>query len=147
MKREGLIKFLHSKGLTKFKQLGVFDNKGVFHPIVGLFDEYLSTLPDEKEEIICSAIWFNDEIKRPHQPKNIDTGLVVCGRRHHNCFITVDALNKSIINTCREINNKAIQGFLTNRDRFVDRKEAGQIAFKANQITKETDCLMSEELY
>ena len=40
-----------------------------------------------------------------------------------------------------------IQGFLTSDDRFVNRKEAGQIAFDAGQITKLTECLFSEDLY
>jgi hypothetical protein len=43
--------------------------------------------------------------------------------------------------------NTEEQGFLTNTDRFVDRKEAGQIAFDAGQIKEETKRLFSEDLY
>jgi hypothetical protein len=46
-----------------------------------------------------------------------------------------------------EKNKKAIQGFLTSDDRFVDRKEAGEIAFKAGQTECLRDCLFSENLY
>lgn len=42
---------------------------------------------------------------------------------------------------------EAIEGFLTSKDRFVDRKEGGEIAFAANQIPEPTDCLFSEDLY
>ena len=40
-----------------------------------------------------------------------------------------------------------VQGFLTSDDRFVDRKEGGQIAFDAGQTAKLTECLFSEDLY
>jgi len=102
-----------------------------------------------EEYILCSAIWFNDNKNHEHQPKNVSNGFIVCGRRHHNCFITAFILNdeKKIISKMNKANRKIIQGFLTNLDRFVDRKEAGKIAFKANQISKTTDCLMSEDLY
>ena len=97
--------------------------------------------------IICAAIHFDDGVQREHQPKNIKSGLVVCGRRHHNCYLTVDALNHKFSDKCHEGNKKAIQGFLTSEDVFMDRKEAGRFAFQAEQIDRETDCLFSEDLY
>ena len=102
-----------------------------------------------KEYILCSAIWFNDNINHEHQPINIPKGFVICGRRHHNCFITAFILNgeKNLTSKIRKAKGKIIQGYLTNLDIFVDRKEAGNVAFKARQIQKETDCLMSEDLY
>jgi hypothetical protein len=39
------------------------------------------------------------------------------------------------------------QGFLTNTNRFVDRKEAGQIAFAAGQTEELKTTLYSEDLY
>ena len=70
------------------------------------------------EYILCSAIWFNDGKKHIHQPKNIDRGYVISGRRHHNCFASIVAIKGENWgrNTIREI-----QGFITNTDRFVDR--------------------------
>ena len=98
--------------------------------------------------IICAAIWFKDGNKYSHQPKNVDSGLVVCGRRHHNCFLTAFELNGGKnIKGLNELNSTAIQGFLTSDDRFVDRKEGGEIAFKAKQTEKLEDCLFSEDLY
>lgn len=39
------------------------------------------------------------------------------------------------------------QGFLTSRGRFVDRKEAAQIAVAAGQVDAGITTLMSEHLY
>lgn len=96
--------------------------------------------------IICAAIWFNDGKVYSHQPKNIIEGIVVCGRRHHNCFLTAYELNGK--EKLKHVSDYGIiQGFVTSDDRFVDRKFAGEIAFKAGQINELTDCLFSEDLY
>jgi hypothetical protein len=39
------------------------------------------------------------------------------------------------------------QGFLTSKNRFVDRKEAANIAIAANQCEKTVTMLFSEDLY
>lgn len=92
--------------------------------------------------IICSAIHFVDTEKYSHQPKNIETGVVVAGRRHHNVFANMSALGID-----RHKFDLIIQGFLTSDDRFVGRKEGGRIAYEAKQIAKPTDRLFSEDLY
>jgi hypothetical protein len=103
-----------------------------------------------KEYIICSAIHFNTKIKYVHQPRNIEEGLVICGRRYHNCFMTAFALNPEFKNTCE---SKITQGFLTNLDRFVDRYEGYEIAINAGQTKVKTTTmnskprLFSEDLY
>lgn len=98
--------------------------------------------------ILCAAIWLKDGNKYSHQPRNVDSGLVVCGRRHHNCFLTAFELNGGKkIEGLTEVNGIAVQGFLTSDDRFVDRKEGGKIAFNAGQTSKLTECLFSEDLY
>lgn len=100
------------------------------------------------EKIICAAIWYNDGIERPLLPRNIKTGIVASGWRHGNCNIILKAIfpNRDYI-----INNKSgkttIQGFLTSKGNFVDRVEAGRIAFEACQILKPNDYLFSENLY
>lgn len=113
----------------------------------------------EKEYIICSAIWFNDGKKHDDQPKNIETGLVVTGRRHHNCYATLTAIAASIglderIRLLMDKADRDKQGFITNTDRYVDRKEAYIIAKASNQIKfgagltdKENQILISENLY
>lgn len=40
-----------------------------------------------------------------------------------------------------------VHGFLMSNGKFVNREEAGDIAFKAHQIKKITKCLMSEDLW
>lgn len=99
--------------------------------------------------IICAAVWYDDGKEHVHQPKNIKSGFVVCGRRHHNCFITSFILNgeQSVQTKVKDEDWVIKQGFITSDDRFVDRKEAGQIAFDAGQIKKMTKRLFSEDLY
>jgi hypothetical protein len=100
-----------------------------------------------KEYIICSAIYFNDGEKHVHQPRNIETGFVVCGRRHHNCFATFVALGVSKPEKIERLDE--VQGFLTNTDRFVDRIEGREIAIKSGQVKEEEigKKLFSEDLY
>jgi hypothetical protein len=42
---------------------------------------------------------------------------------------------------------KEIQGFLTSKNRFVDREEGGRIAFNAGQTDKLKQTLYSEDIY
>jgi hypothetical protein len=93
--------------------------------------------------ITCSAIWFNDGKEYVHQPFNIDIGFVVCGHRHHNCFMTVSILNND--EKLKALNE--VQGFMTSENNFVDRKEGAQIAFKAGQTSELKKTLFSEDLY
>lgn len=95
----------------------------------------------DNEYILCAAIHWNDGIKRIHQPVNIETGIVFCGRRHHNILNSIYQLID------RQMTGKETQGFITNLDRFVDREEAGLIAFRAKQTTVTTKTLYSEDLY
>ena len=106
------------------------------------------------EFIICAAIWFNDGNKYNHQPKNIESGFVVLGRRHHNCFSSVQSIGKAlgcdktlVLKKGIELEEREKQGFITNKDRFVDRIEAAQIAYEAKQIDKTLKKLYSEDLY
>lgn len=96
------------------------------------------------ERILSAAIWYKQGGKFKHQPKNIEEGYVMCGRRHHN----VIALNMALTGqpTRRET---SVQGFITSLDRFVDRVEGNSIAIAANQVTGNTegDELISEDLY
>ena len=99
-----------------------------------------------KEYILCAAIYYKIDKVIAHQPKNIDKGIVICGRRHHNCIpISMYLQIKK--------GTQHIQGFLTNTDRFVDRTEAAKIAIAAGQtkntklIKDKEPCLISEDLY
>ncbi len=100
----------------------------------------------QDEYIICSAVWFDDGIDHEDQTIKGETGFVVCGRRHHNCFHTACILDDERKYKAHE---KA-QGFVTNKDRFVDRIEGAKIAFEAKQIEQPTNHrlgLFSEDLW
>lgn len=96
------------------------------------------------EYILCAAIHYQDGEKYVHQPKNIESGIVVAGRRHHNCFTTMAQF-------ITDRTKKKVQGFITSTDRFVDRAEAYTIAKAAGQIlmneNRNTQILISEDLY
>ena len=100
--------------------------------------------------IICSAIWFDDKTKHVHQPKNIETGFVICGRRHHNCFTSFKVITE-LFGIKDNMAGKSLekeQGFLTDDDLFVNRKDAYKIALKANQcVKKNNEILFSEDIY
>lgn len=95
-----------------------------------------------KEYILCAAIWYQDEELYVHQPINIESGFVVCGRRHNNIINTLG--QKFFFRTSV---HKNVQGFITNLNRFVDRKEAAIIAYESGQIRSEKKELFSEDLY
>lgn len=101
-------------------------------------------MENNREYILCAAIWYKDGKKYPFQPKNIYTGYVMCGRRHHNII----SLNFSLTNQ-KTLSQTSVQGFITNLDRFVDRLEANNIAIAANQVIGNElgDELISEDLY
>ena len=99
------------------------------------------------EYILCAAIHYDDGLTYVHQPVNIKTGFVVAGRRHHNCFATI----KIVSGDNGDLKSKnASQGFITNQDRYLDRKEAFIVAEAAGQLllkNKEPKTLISEDLW
>jgi len=101
-----------------------------------------------KEYILCAANHYDDGKKHVHCPNNIESGFVICGRRHHNCINTFALMvGFPYDENGLKLKNTEEQGFLTNTDRFVSREEAAQIAFDAGQITQHTITLFSEHLY
>lgn len=115
-----------------------------------------------KEFIICASIHFDDGKKHDGQPSNINTGFVVSGRRHHNCYQTLQSIGTSlgipdekIVKNLIDRANRDNQGFITNTDRHVGRREAWKIALAANQIVNgleasengDNSILISENLY
>lgn len=110
-------------------------------------------LNKEFEFIICSAIWYKDLIlkrddllrHRGFSPYNVDRGIVFCGWRHPNCLYAMIAVT-GLRSVPAEV-GEYVQGFLTNKNRFVDRKEAAQIALECNQISEPKNILFSEDVY
>jgi hypothetical protein len=105
------------------------------------------------EYILCAAIWYPDIpiVKGgiPNQnPRNVERGAVFCGYRHPHCMYTMVAITglRSVETEVGEI----IEGFLTSKNRFVDRLEAYKIAIESKQIEKgkySSNTLYSEDLY
>jgi hypothetical protein len=102
-----------------------------------------------KEYILCAAIWYKDFPSTVYGPGNISKGVVLCGHRH------ADIIHQhvSMLSRRQAEMGKYTQGFLTNTNRFVDRKEGMFIARNAGQLVeasqfKTTDHdLFSEDLY
>lgn len=102
-----------------------------------LFCERFHYYEEKKREyILCSAIHNPDEKDIAGEP------LIYCGLRHNNILWQSKKVSRRLKH----------QGFLTNKGRFVNRKEALEIAFNENQV-HERDLknpnigLFSEDLY
>jgi len=100
----------------------------------------------KEEYILCAAIWY----KCKHTDKlpsaiNISSGFVVTGYRHCHCQNIFAALRYGMYAPMDK--SLAIQGFLTSRKRFVDRKEAMKIAIEQKQTDSGKEILFSEDLY
>ena len=103
-----------------------------------------------KEFIVCSANWYNDMKEYVHNPKNLKLGFITCGLRHHNCINTfAQIVGFPYSEEAQQLHNTEVQGFLTSKNRFVDREEGLSIAIRANQVSKDLDTneLHSEDLF
>lgn len=100
----------------------------------------------DKEKVLCAAIWLKDVERAQHRPTNTPGGVVYCGYRHGHCIATIVASTGKRLHE----HGEHVQGFLTNKNRFVDREEGGKIALCCGQIKglkySETE-LYSEDLY
>ncbi len=100
------------------------------------------------ERILCAAIWYKKvEPRASHRPINTPGGIVLCGFRHGDVISQVLPLTGK-----RQFElGEHVQGFLTNKNRFVDREEAWGIAEKQGQIFRKNvggeGKLYSEHLY
>lgn len=96
-------------------------------------------------KILCAAVWHQNHYQAIEQPKNILTGCVFVGRRHSNCYEQI------IIQGIPVGYGDCIDGFITNDNYFLTRKEAFKTALKAEQLLKYVDkaskLLISEMLY
>ena len=127
-----------------------------------------------KEFILCAAIHYDNGLTYNfHYNYGVETGFVLCGYRHPH-IISVLPTNpywlknkfndgdKEVMQKYEELNVKygwqedsltrckTVQGFITNKGRFVNRKEAFQIALDAGQIDETNGVnreLFSEDLY
>lgn len=103
-------------------------------------DEHLNN--GEIELIMCAAIHVDDQIDHIYQPYNIDKGLVFCGWRHPCIFSQIRLV----------YNNKyseSIQGFLTTKNRFLNREESLELVKSNGQLKNRLigGILTSEDLW
>lgn len=103
-----------------------------------------------KEFIVCSAVHYDNGVKNK-TVLNVESGVIVCGRRHSDCYDIIEGLIGDI--DMSKIPARDKQGFLTSKNRYVSRAEAFKIAKENNQITHkmfdndETGSLNSEDLW
>ncbi len=108
---------------------------------------------DDKEKIICAAIWYKELPTQRLLPKNIDRGIVICGHRHGQCIDIMKTLGElRTVTFSPDGVGEHEQGFLTNTNKFVDRLEAAEIAVKSGQVYRSflhnpRVGLFSEDLY
>lgn len=103
-----------------------------------------------KERIYSAAIWYKELPKAKYNPKNVKKGVVVQGHRHADIIGTVvNLLGKRTVQFGENSVGEHIQGFVTNKGRFVTRVQARKIAEKANQIISDSTFneLYSEDIY
>jgi hypothetical protein len=83
----------------------------------------------EREYIMCAANYYDDGQDHLYQPYNIDKGFIVAGWRHPCCGYSYLASNpwEKRWDIC-------VQGFLTNKNRFLNRDEALSVARESGQV-------------
>ena len=90
-----------------------------------------------KEFIICAAI------------KLVDTGRIYYGHRHNHCRDAANGELSWTMNRQEILKLEQIQGFVTNKGRFVDRTEGANIWLAENpsNVLDNPPQLYSEDLY
>ena len=104
------------------------------------------------EKILCAAIWYKElplikDFEHNFRPVNCDRGIVFCGHRHPHCLYSMCAMTgKRSVTFAEDGVGEHIQGFLTSKNRFVDREEALVIALAENQVI-DLDNIRNNELH
>lgn len=98
------------------------------------------------ERVVCAAVWIPVGKQHASAPENVVMGVVFPGYTHWHCLKMVELVfpEGSIPDNIRA---GEFSGFLTSHNRYVDRFEAGRIAFAAGQVLRDGLCLTSEALY
>jgi hypothetical protein len=98
-----------------------------------------------REQIICAAIWYPKvEPRATNRPVNTPGGVVLCGHRHGHIISQVMALTGKKQFEMGE----SIQGFLTNKNRFLNREEAAKLHIEnGGKLNYSSKDLFSEDLY
>ena len=83
------------------------------------------------EYVMCAAMYYDDGKDHLFQPYNIDKGFIIGGWRHPCCGTAYMAVNKDVKRW-----DDCIQGFLTTKNRFLNRQEAYELVIETGQLTK-----------
>lgn len=95
------------------------------------FQRLQTHLDNSKTEyVMCAANWIDDGKHYTHKPFNISTGLVFCGWRHGSIF---EQTEKQFPHWAFGIHT--IQGFLTTKNRFLNRTDALELVKRTGQLT------------
>jgi hypothetical protein len=79
----------------------------------------------------------NAQIKPLHKPRNVSTNdLVLCGFNHPAIITQYTATTGSVIAKDFKIGVGRIDGFLTNKNRFLNRKDSVAIAKESGQLNE-----------
>lgn len=112
------------------------------------YNEENDTYIRKPETIVCAAIHYVDQTPEyfvePLRPVNLEKGIVIPGIRHGHCIWLWKTMTGKNTNT--KDSGKTIQGFITNKNRFLDRKEARELFIKNGGIPEFNE-LYSEDLY
>ena len=139
------LKYQWDVGMTKIIDVALIVNE--------VTEKKIHIKPKIPEYITCAAIWYKDLSDSRFKPKNINEGIVVCGHRHHNCIDIMASLGKlRSVKFAPDGVGESIQGFMTSKNRFVDRLEAAEIAISSGQVDRRLldnplIGLFSEDLY
>jgi hypothetical protein len=87
------------------------------------------------------GVFMKDQELIKHAAIKTKEGWIMMGKQHADCYHTATHAG---LDACTKVDS---QGFVTNKGRYVNRKEGGEIAFKAGQIDKPTSMLFSEDLW
>lgn len=89
------------------------------------------------EYIMCAAIWYKDFEQPTHSPYNVDCGVVLCGHRHGFIIGQMHSITglRTVTNGEKAVGDY-VQGFLTTKNRFLNRKESLELVKENGQLTE-----------
>lgn len=88
------------------------------------------------EYVMCAANYYDDGVHYRFQPFNINTGYVICGWRHANAGYSYLAAANEFGDSHIKSWDHCVQGFLTTKNRFLNRAEALELVKSTGQLTK-----------
>ena len=98
-----------------------------------------------EERVLCAALLHPFSMKIPMEMEGVDSGFCVLGCRHSDAMTILKYLMVGLKEDFKE--NEIVEGFMTNKCRFVTRAEAMKIAKSAGQVNISTQGVLSSEIF